>query len=196
MRLFELDYSVMVDRLRSVYALAQRAEIEGERSSAELAFKRLLASIARDYGQEKADKAERQVKASYGKQEPPRARTHRTHRTYGRNDRYQSPPEQERPRQKQPPQSGLYTHNGWIFTILRFIDPSAGKRGSDKVWGYAMNDGRFVTFWGRFGKTLQTKEVDRHEANKKFQQKRAKGYKSVDADPIDYGYIFTQSETW
>lgn len=189
MRLFELDYSVMVDRLRSVYTLAQRAEIEGERTGAELAFKRLLSAIARDFGKEKAARAERLVKASYGKQERPKARTYRT---------YQEPPKpkQERPRQEQPQQPGLYTHNGWTFTILRFIDPSAGKRGSDKVWGYAMNDGRFVTFWGRFGKTLQTKKVDRHEANKKFQQKLAKGYKSVDADPIDYGYIFTQSESW
>ncbi|KKM97671.1 hypothetical protein LCGC14_1165650 [marine sediment metagenome] len=196
MRLFELDYSVMVDRLRSVYALAQRADIEGERAGAELAFKRLLASIARDFGEEKAAEAERQVKASYGKQERPRARTYR------RDDHYQSPPKREKPRQERPRQKSkrstgtTYTHNGWTFSILRFTDPSAGKRGSDKVWGFAVKDTRHMTFWGAFGKAVRVKEVNHLEAIKKYQQKTAKGYKPVFADPIDYGYIFSQSDTW
>jgi len=191
MRLFELDYSVMVDRLRSVYTLAQRADIEGERSSAELAFKRLLSSIERDYGKDKAAEAERLVK-SPSRQERPRARPRQA---------YREPPKREPP---QRPQTGgrtggsPYTHNGWTFTILRFTDPSSGKRGSDKIWGVANNkkDERYMTFWGRFGKTVSTKEVDSYEANKKFEQKLAKGYNSVNADPIDYGYIFAQSDAW
>lgn len=187
MRLFELDYSVMVDRLHSVYTLAQRAEIEGERSGAQSAFKRLLASIARDYGQEKADKAERQVKASYGKQEPPRARPRQA---------YRGPPKQERPQQKQKSTDSTYTHNGWTFTILRFTDPNAGKRGSDKVWGFAVKDSRYMTFWGKFGKTVSTNEVDYAVAQQKYREKVRKGYKLVNADPIDYGYLFTQSKSW
>lgn len=193
MRLFELDYSVMVDRLRSVYTLAQRAEIEGERSGAELAFKRLLSSIAQDYGQEKADAAERLVKVSYGKQEPPKARTRRTYQEPPKRE----PPRQERSRQKSKYATGTtYTHNGWTFSILRFTDPSAGKRGSDKVWGFATKGGRYMTFWGAFGKAVRVKEVNHLEAIKKYQQKNAKGYRPVNADPVDYGYIFSQSDTW
>lgn len=194
MRLFEFDYRTLVSKLRSIYALIQRGATEGERSGAERAFERLLSTIARDFGKEKAAEAERQVKGSYGKQEPPRARTRRT---------YQEPPKREPPkkeRQRREPKyatGSTYTHNEWTFTILRFTDPLAGKRGSDKVWGYAMNgDGRFMTFWGRFGKTVSTKEVDYHEAQRKFRQKAAKGYRPVNADPIDYGYIFAQSKNW
>lgn len=186
MRLFELDYSVMVDRLRSVYNLAQRADIEGERGGAELAFKRLLASIERDYGKDKAAEAERLVK-SPGRQERPKAGARRT---------YQEPPKRERPRQKQKTTGPSYTHNGWVFMILRFTDPSAGKRGSDKVWGFAVKDDRYITFWGRFGKTVSTKEVSGPEASKKYSQKYTKGYRPVDINPIDYGYIFAQSKNW
>jgi len=191
MRLFELDYSVMVDRLRSVYNLAQRADIEGERVGAEHAFKRLLASIERDYGKEKADEAERLVK-SPGKQERSKARTHRTYQEPPKREK----PQQERPRQKQKSNGSTYTHNRWTFTILRFIDPSAGKRGSDKIWGFAVKGDRYMTFWGAFGKAVRVKEVNHLEAIKKYQQKSARGYKRVNAEPIEYGYIFSQSNTW
>ena len=190
MRLFELDYSVMVDRLRKAYTLAQRAEIEGERTGAEAAFKRLLASIERDYGKDKAAEAERLVK-SPSRQERPKARPRQAYREPPKRE----PPKQERPR-RQKTDGASYTHNGWSFMILRFTDSSAGKRGSDKVWGFAVKDGRYITFWGRFGKTVSTKEVNGPEAAKKYSQKHFKGYRPVDADPIDYGYIFTQSETW
>ena len=187
MRLVEFDYSAMVDKLRSVYALVQRGATEGEKSAAQNAFKRLLAAIANEHGEEKAAAAEKQVKASYGKQEPPKARARRT---------YQEPPKRERPKQKQKTSGASYTHNGWSFMILRFTDPSAGKRGSDKVWGFAVKDGRHMTFWGRFGKTVSTKEVNGVEAAKKYSQKQSKGYRPVNADPIDYGYIFAQSDAW
>lgn len=188
MRLFELDYSVMVDRLRSVYTLTQRAEIEGERTGAELAFKRLLASIERDYGKDKAAEAERLIK-SPGRQERPKARPRQS---------YREPPKREPPRQKQKPKgsSDHYVYHGWTFKILRDTDPSAGKRGKDRIWGYAEKNGKYTTFWGGFGKTVRTKEVFEYEALKKYQQKLAKGYQLVYPDPIDYGYLFTQSESW
>lgn len=189
MRLFEYDYGAAITKLHSVYALVKRGATEGERSAAELAFKRLMDVITRDYGEEKAAQAEQQVKAAYGTKERTKTKP-KSHYTY------QEPPKKEPPRQKSKGPGAPYTYNGWTFTILRFTDPSAGKRGSDKVWGYAVNDGRVMTFWGRFGKTVSTKEIAYHEVNKKFRQKLDKGYISVDADPIDYGYIFTQSEGW
>ncbi len=193
MRLFEFDYSAMVNKLRSTYALIQRGATEGEKSAANNAFKRLLAAIAQEYGEEKAAAAEKQAKGSYGKQERPRARSRQSYREPPKRKK----PHQEPPRQKQKSTDQFYTHdNGWKFSILRFTDPNAGKRGSDKVWGLAVKDNRFMTFWGAFGKTVQTKEVDRYEADKKFKQKASKGYNVVDANPIDYGYIFTQSDAW
>lgn len=193
MRLFEFDYSAMVRKLRSVYALVQRGATEGERSAAERAFKQTLSAIARDFGEEKATQAERQVKGSYGKQERPKARTRRTYQEPPKRE----PPRQEPPRQKRRQSTGAtYTHNGWTFSILRFTDPSAGKRGSDKVWGFATKGGRYMTFWGAFGKAVRVKEVNHLEAIKKYQQKNAKGYRPVNADPVDYGYIFSQSDTW
>lgn len=188
MRLFEFDYSAMVRKLRSVYALVQRGATEGERSAAERVFKHTLSAIVRDFGEEKAAQAERQVKGSYDKKERPKARARRT---------YQEPPKREPPRQKRRQSTGTtYTHNGWTFSILRFTDPSAGKRGSDKVWGFATKGGRYMTFWGAFGKAVRVKEVNHLEAIKKYQQKNAKGYRPVNADPVDYGYIFSQSDTW
>ncbi|KKL54593.1 hypothetical protein LCGC14_2263830, partial [marine sediment metagenome] len=113
MRLFEFDYSTMVRKLQSAYALIQRGATKGEKSAAKNAFKRLLAAIANEHGEEKAAQAGRQAKASYGKQERPRAKTRRT---------YQEPPRreksrQERPRQKSRQSAGAtYTHNGWSFS--------------------------------------------------------------------------------
>ena len=53
-----------------------------------------------------------------------------------------------------------------------------------------------MTFWGAFGKSVRVKEVNYLEAIKKYRQKMLKGYRAVDSDPIDYGYIFSQSDTW
>ncbi len=192
MRLFEFDYNTMVRKLGSVYALIQRGATGGERAGGELAFKRILSTITRDFGEEKAAEAERQVKGSYGKQERPKARTRRTYQEPPKRE----PPRQERPRQKSKRSTGAtYMHNGWTFSILRFTDPSAGKRGSDKIWGFAIKGTRHMTFWGAFGKSVRVKEVNHLEAIKKYQQKSAKGYRFVNADPIDYGYIFSQSDT-
>ena len=84
--------------------------------------------------------------------------------------------------------------------MARFTDPNKGKRGSDKIWGFANNKAKpnvYVMFWGRFGKTVQTVITnDYYEANKKWHQKLSKGYDYADLNPTDYGYLFVQARNW
>jgi hypothetical protein len=81
-----------------------------------------------------------------------------------------------------------YAHIGWCH-----------EDNHDKVWGaiclqepYSTwhTDGKFVTFWGRRGKKLQTKIVDgsNYEINKMFNKKLDKGYQSVDKQRLDQVY--------
>ncbi len=204
MRLFEFDtsYNARYKRLKAAYNLAlDKSTTDGERANGLRAFEQLLKVIYRDFGEEAATQSEKKVKSEYGKteyvgrsrprREPPKEEPPK-----------KEPPKKEPPRQKGKSSSGAapgsnYTHtSGWTFTILRFTDPSAGKRGSDKVWGYASDGRRHMSFWGAFGKTIQSKELSNIDVVKKYQQKVAKGYQRVDANPIDYGYIFTQSDRW
>lgn len=70
---------------------------------------------------------------------------------------------------------------------------------ADKVWGVIClqtptvsyyGDGKFVTFWGRRGKKLQTKMVEgsNWDVHKLFLKKVDKGYKEVDKDQLDKVY--------
>lgn len=81
-----------------------------------------------------------------------------------------------------------YAHIGWCH-----------EDNHDKVWGAVClkepttsyrDDGKFVTFWGRRGKKLQTKIVDgsNYEINKMFGKKLDKGYQSVDKQRLDEVY--------
>jgi hypothetical protein len=61
----------------------------------------------------------------------------------------------------------------------------------DKVWGaIELGTTRYVTFWGRRGKKLQTKSiiVSPYHLKKMINQKTAKGYISVDKDNLDKVY--------
>jgi hypothetical protein len=68
----------------------------------------------------------------------------------------------------------------------------------DKVWGairledpeYSYTAGKFVTFWGRRGKKLQTKIVEDTTwgIHKMFLKKQDKGYKEVDKNLLDEVY--------
>jgi hypothetical protein len=81
-----------------------------------------------------------------------------------------------------------YAHIGWCH-----------EDNHDKVWGAIClqeptgsyrDDGKFVTFWGRRGKKLQTKTVEgsNYEVNKMFSKKLDKGYQSVDKQRLDQVY--------
>lgn len=196
----EVSYDDMVNKLQSVYILMARGGTPGEKSAASAAYKRLLAAIRRDFGDDNAASAEARVK---GKGQ--------SGATSG-SSRYQRKPKENpyksREKKKENPytarnrgyggeQSHIYTdpRTDWTFYVLRFTDPNAGKRGSDKVWGYATRDGEFMSFWGAYGKTVKTKVLksDR-EALKLFDTKINKGYKytNVSANPADYAFIFSQ----
>lgn len=202
MKLFDLlfeyrSYDEMVNRLRSVYSLVLRGATEGEKTAAQSAYNRTLDAIRRDYGEEQATRADKIVKStaqsssnsSYTKtkqeppKEPPRQKTYKsstgnTNKNYGGKNAYYADP-----------------RTGWSFYVLHFVDPDAGKRGSNKIWGYASKNGKFVSFWGAYGKSIRTKELysDR-EAVLQVAKKAAKGYKKVDlsVNPAEYAYIFNQ----
>jgi len=70
----------------------------------------------------------------------------------------------------------------------------------DKIWGiiritnnqdsdYWTPD-KYVTFWGRRGKKLQTKTVEGHKwyADRLFEEKTDKGYKELNQDELDKVY--------
>jgi hypothetical protein len=81
-----------------------------------------------------------------------------------------------------------YEHIGWC------------KQGTaDKVWGviclqtptaFYYDDGKYVTFWGRRGAKLQTKNVERNNwtINQMFLKKQDKGYRSVELDELNTVY--------
>jgi len=83
-----------------------------------------------------------------------------------------------------------YAFIGWCR------DPEAN---SDKVWGAIClreptasyrDDGKYVTFWGRRGKKLQTKIVEgaNWDVHKLFLKKLDKGYNQVDKSRLDEVY--------
>ena len=202
MKLIELltelkSYESMRDTLQGVYNHMTNPKANpGEKKNATSLYTVVLAGIAREYGDNEAEKAKAYVK-----------RNARTGGSSSSSSRYRKKPE-AKPRQKTNPygssdrgysgaQSHVYTdpRTDWTFYVLRFTDPYAGKRGSDKVWGYATKDGKFMSFWGAYGKKVQTKMLrSDQEALKLFDQKLNKGYKRTDAgnNPVDYSYIFNQ----
>jgi hypothetical protein len=71
----------------------------------------------------------------------------------------------------------------------------------DKVWGVISlddlsvplrywNESKFVTFWGRRGKTLQTKiqTTSQYKIEKEFEKKLDKGYKKISVEKLDEVY--------
>jgi hypothetical protein len=86
-----------------------------------------------------------------------------------------------------------YMKHGWLFRVYRFVDPTAGKAGSNKVWGFAMKDNRAVIFWGKFRGAMQFKPTPLDKAYEVSKLKVAKGYKRVKADPLAFGYIYDKA---
>lgn len=201
MKILELleytSYDDMVNRLKGVYNLVLRGATEGEKASAQAAYERLLTSIKARYGEEQARKAENAVKGgSQSTQSRPKS-------NYSQQ-KPKEPPKQEPPRQKQSYQSSTsgkrngkvyYDLNGWSFHILRYTDPDAGKRGSDKIWGVASKNHQFVSFWGAYGNPVRMKNLSSYgEANNLIASKLKKGYKPADLENnlAAYAYILNQ----
>ncbi len=65
------------------------------------------------------------------------------------------------------------------------------KDNHDKVWAVKQLDyGKYVTIWGRRGRTLQHKiiEKDKHKINSLIRNKESKGYVEVDIDELNSVY--------
>lgn len=189
-------YPDMVNRLRSIYTLIQKGATAGERSGAEAAYKRIMDAIKRDYGAAQAKKAEAKVKGGASS-------TKTRSSTRGSSTRQKTKAKPSGSRQNYGSQRSSGTVNnkyrdpktGWIFVILRFTDSSAGKRGSDKVWGYAENGDYVMSFWGAYGKNIRTKPLASiYEADALYQSKLKKGYQKVEVanNPGAYSFIFNQ----
>lgn len=146
------SYENMVNKLQSTYVLMSRGATEGEKSAATAAYDRILASIAREYGDDQAKSAEATVKgkgqsgATSGSSSSYRRKPKEN--PYKSKSRKKENPYTARDRGYSGEQSHVYTDadSGWTFYVLRSTDPDYGKRGSDKVWGYATRDGEFVSF--------------------------------------------------
>lgn len=73
-----------------------------------------------------------------------------------------------------------------------FYDPLAGKRGSDKVWGWGVKGDIIFQFWGANGKTPAVKHLSRTRQNlnklqRLAQSKERKGYSQIRAaDHVDW----------
>lgn len=196
MRLIELleyaTYDDMVRKLQSIYALVQRGATTGEQTAAKLAFDRMVAAIERDFGANQAKNAEATVKRSGGSSSGTKSQS-----SY-RSSTRQKP--KDKPKYSSSSSSyhdNTYTdpNTGWSFIILRFVDSMAGKRGSNKVWGYAERNGEYVSFWGAFGKAVRTKPLSSNsEAVKLYSKKLKKGYQKYDVarNPSEYAFIFNQ----
>ena len=184
----------MVNRLQSVYILMARGATEGERDAAKDAYDRLMDTIRREYGDKRATSAEAKVK-----------RTGQSGASNGPSYRYKKKPD-EKPKQKRKSYTSdkgnddgrMWTdkdhRTGWTFRVSRFTDPNAGKRGSDKIWGYAIKDEEVLSFWGPYGKTIRKKPLSRQEAETKFNLQIRKGYKNVDiaTDRAGYAFLYNQ----
>ena len=92
-----------------------------------------------------------------------------------------------------------YEHIGWckeeshdkvwgIILLAEDVPVSAS------AWPFATN--KYVTFWGRRGKKLQTKlwNGSSYDALKMFEKKENKGYKSVDIEQLHKVYPEFQSD--
>lgn len=177
----------MEERLRGIWALVQRGATEGERDGARLAYDRVKATIIARFGQKAFDDMERRIKG-------------------GSQQSYKQPPPKQEPKPEPKPEprkygdSHAYHHNGKTLYLWRFVDPDAGVKGSNKVWGYFMkvpivSSAPNVVIWGGFGKTLSRQQVMDSECRRKSREKENKGYRRVMANEInavDYGWLLTQ----
>ena len=87
-----------------------------------------------------------------------------------------------------------YIHIGWckednhdkVWGIIQLQAPTAP---TVNHWG-SLRDGKYVTFWGRRGKKLQTKMVEGsiYDMNEMFYKKTKKGYMEINQSDLDEVY--------
>lgn len=96
-------------------------------------------------------------------------------------------PEPEQPKAKaRATGSGVSTGAFQVVFFGHFYDPMAGKRGSDKVWGWGVYGNYIFQFWGPNGKTPGVKRLpntseNRQKLNALAAKKERKGYNKINA---------------
>lgn len=198
--LLEYDDSLnaYINRIKNIYARVERGSTQGEKDAAKNLLKTMLRKVAELYGDEESKKAYIKAKTMYNKNTGTSSKS-----KYRRKESPRKEPPKSNTKPKNPHKSGdsmfgdSYEYENWTFiNILRFTDMNAGERGSDKIWGIALDNKGFISFWGRYKKTVQTKRVDQHHAANLVMKKMQKGYKPVKIDPTEYHYLFVQSKNW
>ena len=103
----------------------------------------------------------------------------------GRKVRPDRPEQPEQPKAK-PTGTGVSTNVFKVVFFGHFYDPMAGKRGSDKVWGWGVYGDEIFWFWGANGKQPRVKRLpntpeNRQEMENKAMKKARKGYNKIKA---------------
>ena len=188
----EFNVSSFLERARGVQALIDRGAYEGEKAAARMAMDRLVARANASRNEltptqwadferrfaairgiksqntqsgetawEKTQRRAKEERAERAKRDQEQARRNDNARKQGNTN------------VKYPYYEGL--------TLYRYAQYHEGT--SDKVYGVAKLDSDIITFWGRNGKSLRTKEHGSlEEANAIFQSKLSKGYLVVKVD--------------
>ena len=90
--------------------------------------------------------------------------------------------------------------SGWTFRIARFTDPYAGKRGSDKIVGYAYKNGKWFDFYGAFGGKQSGEPSSEFASKKRFNEKCSKKKDPyvpvVSIQKSTYDWLFQQAINW
>lgn len=193
-------YPDMVNRLQSVYNLIKGGDTAGEQFAAKAAYDRIMAAIKQDYGSAQAKKAEAKVKGGASSTRSSGSRAKSSTRRSSTRQKTKAKTGSTRQNYGNQRSSGKkeYTDSrGYTFYVVRFTDSSAGKRGSNKIWGYVdRGTGVYTTFRAAHGKKFGgTKDLHSWaEVEKLYQSKLNKGYRTVDLpnNLAVYQYIFDQ----
>lgn len=221
----DLNFNELLDKLISVQGLAN-AGSPGEKDNAKVLADRILKKIEFHFGSSKAQQAKveaerRAYKPNGGssskttyreppKQEKPKQEKTWQDRDWGRwKDKVHDEPRAEKGHKDQAKSynkaeegSGFFHDKTTNFTfhIGRYTDDAYGKKGSDKVWGYAFKDKLGSTdeydvfvFYGKVGGTLTIEPTSFNDARKRWSVKQKK-YKpvNVEKNPAEYAFIFNQ----
>lgn len=221
MRILEilLEYRTPVEALNTLLALwrRQQSTSSGEVESSKNLYKNILAKVAKEFGIATANQMNQYILSGQADEDDSKLKPAKrdaggniiipaqqlTWPPYNFQTRQQQKPQpQPQPQPKPQPNTGNTkgTKSGnWEFIrVLRFIDLSAGKRGSDKIWGYAKNTktGEYIAFWGAYGKIVRTLQKSHPELLKTAKSKLAKGYYPIDITKQEYIYLRKQADLW
>jgi hypothetical protein len=212
-----LEYKTPVDAVNVLLALWRRAKSANsfEQESSRKLYQHTLNKIGKEYGEKTAREMDQYIQSGQADEDdsklkpakykggevivPKQTLTWPPRTIYTRTTTSSRPKPQPKPQPKpNTGTTGAKSGNWEFIRVLRFTDASAGKRGSDKIWGYAKNasTGEYIAFWGGYGKTVQTLHKPHPDLLKAAKSKMAKGYRPIDINDPTYRYLHHQAKTW